>query len=132
MSESPPSKHGGGKPSRQSFGLHTRRTDGSTDEAMQRARQALTAAGAEVLDLQQILDGENADALLSFGGDGSLLHAARLMAPLGIPVLGINYGRVGYLCAVDENGLDQALKRLIQGEYALDQHSMLRGPAPRG
>lgn len=127
MSELPSSTHGDGKPSRRSFGLHTRRTDGSTAEAMQHARQTLTAAGADVLDLQQILDGEPADALLSFGGDGSLLHAARLMAPLGIPVLGINYGRVGYLCAVDENGLDQALTRLVHGECALDQRSMLRG-----
>jgi len=49
------------------------------------------------------------------------------MAPLGIPVLGINYGRVGYLCAVDEKGLDQALDRLVQGAYGLEQRSMLRG-----
>lgn len=113
-------------PRTQRFGLHTRRTDRTAQDAMVRARQALTAGGATVLGLQPILDGERVDALLSFGGDGSLLHAARLMAPLGIPVLGVNYGRVGYLCAVDERGLDEALQRLVAGSYGLDRRSMVR------
>ncbi len=115
------------RPESRRFGLHTRRSEASTLQAMSRARQTLVASGASVFDLQPILDGQPVDALLSFGGDGSLLHAARLMAPLGIPVLGVNYGRVGYLCAVDENGLDQALERLVQGAYGLEQRSMLRG-----
>ncbi len=114
-------------PEARSFGLHTRRGDGLALQAAGRAREALAASGASVYELQAVLDGHPVDALLTFGGDGTLLHAARLMAPLGIPVLGINYGRVGYLCAVDEKGLDQALGRLVQGAYGLEQRSMLRG-----
>lgn len=125
-SSSRPETSGGVSGTGRRFALHTRRTDRPAHDAMARARETLTGAGCSVLTLQQILDGERVDALLSFGGDGTLLHAARLMAPLEIPVLGVNYGRVGYLCAVDENGLDVALERLVQGEYGLERRNMVR------
>lgn len=125
-STSRPEAPGGVPGTGRRFALHTRRTDRPAHDAMARARETLTSAGCSVLTLQQILDGERVDALLSFGGDGTLLHAARLMAPLEIPVLGVNYGRVGYLCAVDENGLDVALERLVRGEYGLERRSMVR------
>src|SRR5918994_652780 len=57
-------------------------------------------------------DGEvaqNCDVLLSLGGDGTLLGAMRAAAPLGVPVLGVNLGRVGYLTEVDGQQLPEAL-----------------------
>ncbi|MBI3924994.1 MAG: NAD(+)/NADH kinase [Armatimonadetes bacterium] len=91
------------------------------------ARALLESAGTEVFNLEQVLDGEPVDAVLSFGGDGTLLHTARLMAPRAIPVLGVNFGRVGYLCAVSEQQLAEAIDILLRGAYRLDQRAMLRG-----
>lgn len=114
------------------FGLHARPDLEEARAATERARRYLEAAGAQALGLDQVLAGQRVEALLSFGGDGTLLHTARLMAPLGIPVLGINFGRVGYLCEVSEERLEDALDRLLARNYSLDQRSMVRGRVFRG
>lgn len=82
--------------------------------------------GLELFTLEQVLDGEPIDAMVSFGGDGTLLHAARLMAPLNIPVLGLNFGRVGYLCGARGEQLEPALESLLKGTYTIDPRAMLR------
>ena len=61
------------------------------------------------------------DALLTLGGDGTLLRGARLIAPHQVPILGVNMGRLGFLtcCAVDQFGL--ALEYLARKEYTVEQ-----------
>ena len=60
------------------------------------------------------------DAMLTLGGDGTFLRAARFVNDSGIPILGVNLGRLGFLtcCAVDE--LDSTLERFARGDYALE------------
>jgi NAD+ kinase len=73
-------------------------------------------------------DGElaqNCDVLLSLGGDGTLLGALRAAAPLGVPVLGVNLGRVGYLTEVDGQQLPEALEALAAGAFALEERFAL-------
>ncbi len=108
------------------FGLTYRLKNEAALKACEAARQRLEAQGVETYTLDEVVEGAEADVFLSFGGDGTLLHAARLMAPRGIPVLGINLGRVGYLCALEESGVEPALEKLLTGRYQLDSRSMVR------
>ena len=56
---------------------------------------------------------EPADLLVSMGGDGTLLRAAHIAMPHGIPVLGVDFGRVGFLTEVERAGFDQVLRGLL-------------------
>jgi NAD+ kinase len=60
------------------------------------------------------------DALLTLGGDGTLLRGARLIAPHQVPILGVNMGRLGFLtcCAADQ--FSQALENLARKEYTVE------------
>lgn len=66
------------------------------------------------------------DAVLSLGGDGTLLSAARRAAPRGAPVLGINLGRLGFLTATDTRRLFPTLSRWVAGKLLATSRMMLR------
>ena len=66
-----------------------------------------------------------ADLVIVLGGDGSILEASRSAAPLGKDLLGINLGYLGYMAELDMNNLE-ALSRVVEGEYQIDERSMLR------
>ena len=65
-----------------------------------------------------------ADALICFGGDGTILHASKSAAEAGLPVLGVNIGTVGFMAEL-ECGEMQLLSRLATDEYQLDERMML-------
>ena len=67
---------------------------------------------------------DNADLAIVIGGDGSMLECTRLAAPAGVPVLGINMGRIGYMTELEMDELD-LLDKVFSGEYTLDVRSML-------
>ena len=67
----------------------------------------------------------NSDLVIAIGGDGVMLEAARRATPCGIPILGINMGRVGYMTELEMTELD-LLDKIFTGEYHLDQRAMLR------
>jgi NAD+ kinase len=56
------------------------------------------------------------DLCLVLGGDGSLLHALRHFAGTGVPVLGVNYGTVGFLAAIERDRAEEGIKRAFAGE----------------
>jgi NAD+ kinase len=64
---------------------------------------------------------EGAEAVLVLGGDGTLLRAAEMARPTGVPLLGVNLGRVGFLAEAEEASLDGALDRLVEGGYAVEE-----------
>jgi NAD+ kinase len=66
-----------------------------------------------------------ADAIVSLGGDGTMLGALRLVADRPVPVLGVNLGSLGFLVEVEPDDLDAALDRLESGEFTIEQHSAL-------
>ncbi len=78
---------------------------------------------------------EPLDAVLSFGGDGTMLRAVAAVTALRIPVLGINCGQMGYLTEIEPSGLDEALEALHSGHYSVSERTMLsvnvrsQGPA---
>jgi NAD+ kinase len=66
---------------------------------------------------------DRADALISLGGDGTMLGALRLVAGRPVPVLGVNLGSLGFLVEVEPHELDAALDRLEMGDYVIEEHS---------
>jgi NAD+ kinase len=65
------------------------------------------------------------DAMLTLGGDGTLLRAARIVSENPVPILGINLGRLGFLTCAPADGLETALRRLAAGEYVVEQRMTL-------
>lgn len=59
------------------------------------------------------------DLILVLGGDGSILRALAREAGSGAPVIGINYGRVGFLASIERETLERDLRRALQGEYVV-------------
>jgi NAD+ kinase len=66
-----------------------------------------------------------ADALISLGGDGTMLGALRLVAERPVPILGVNLGHLGFLVEIEPHELDAALDRLETGDYTIEEHSAL-------
>jgi NAD+ kinase len=72
-----------------------------------------------------LLDEVPVDALLTFGGDGTLLRGMRLLNGREAPILGVNLGRVGFLTTADRDGLTVALDALVSGRYVLERRLVL-------
>jgi len=66
-----------------------------------------------------------ADLVIAIGGDGVMLEAARRATPTGIPILGINMGRVGYMTELELTELE-LLDKIFDGEFYLDERAMLK------
>jgi len=66
----------------------------------------------------------DADFLVCFGGDGTILHAAKDASSFGVPIVGVNMGSVGFMAELEQSELLQ-LTRLISGEYKLENRMLL-------
>src|SRR3954454_9188290 len=67
----------------------------------------------------------DADALISLGGDGTMLGALRLVAKRPVPILGVNLGNLGFLVEVQPDELPDALDRLERQDFTIEPHSGL-------
>ena len=67
-----------------------------------------------------------ADVLISFGGDGTMLSAARLMIKTDLPIMGINVGKLGFLAEFSVNDLNQTIDNLIKGNYRIIDRAVLQ------
>jgi NAD+ kinase len=65
------------------------------------------------------------DAMLTLGGDGTLLRAARLVAERAVPILGVNLGRLGFLTCCPASRLEDAMRRLASGDYVAEKRMTL-------
>lgn len=98
-----------------------------------RARRVLIDAATDVdysgVKVERLTEAElctKANLMIAVGGDGSMLHAARLAAPHGIPVLGINRGRLGFLADIGPAELTARVDEILAGSYVCDQRAMLQ------
>ena len=82
--------------------------DGATD----RLAAVASAHGVELVD-----DGGQADIAIVLGGDGTMLRALRRYLGSGVPVIGVNYGRVGFLTSMRSDELESGLARVFAGDY---------------
>ncbi|MEO7801692.1 MAG: NAD kinase [Ginsengibacter sp.] len=68
---------------------------------------------------------EDIDCIISLGGDGTLLDTVTFVRDKGIPVLGINYGRLGFLASIGKDELRTAVNALVNRTYVLDHRTLL-------
>ena len=76
--------------------------------------------------LRSQVETDPVDLFIALGGDGTMLRAGHLCAPLQVPILGINLGRFGFLTEVRKEDWQVALDRVVRGDYWLEQRMMLR------
>ena len=91
------------------------------------ARVLETSEGLELPELA-----EQADLGVVVGGDGTLLRAVRHLAPRNVPVCGVNRGRLGFLADIYPEQIPSVLGAILDGEYEIDQRSILVGEVLRG
>ena len=76
------------------------------------------AVDAVVREPEELAEG--AAVVVSLGGDGSMLRAASVAAPHGVAVLGVNFGQLGYLTAVEPDGMIEAVAKTLDGETDIE------------
>lgn len=79
--------------------------------------------------------GAGTDVAVSLGGDGTMLRTVSLVARAGVPVIGVNFGQLGYLTQIEPDELREALERFFADEHSIEERMMLsvrtEGPADR-
>ena len=67
-----------------------------------------------------------ADFLLSIGGDGTLLDTITLVRDSGVPILGINLGRLGFLASINKDMIIPSIHAIVDGNYSLDKRTLIK------
>lgn len=80
----------------------------------------------DVMETYRELSDYNPDIIITMGGDGTILQAITLIRGKGIPVLGINLGRLGFLASVEKKLIKKAIDMLVSGAYTTVQRAMLQ------
>jgi NAD+ kinase len=118
-------------PRRVAIGVHPSMPDATQEAAKierflkeQGVEQVIRARLSAESFQASLTDGEF-DLLIALGGDGTMLRAGHLCGPLGIPVLGINLGRFGFLMEVKRHDWAEMLPRLFDSRYRLENRMML-------
>lgn len=65
------------------------------------------------------------DAMFTLGGDGTILRAVTYIRNLGIPILGINTGRLGFLATINKTAIKESVELVLQGEYSIQERTLL-------
>jgi NAD+ kinase len=73
-----------------------------------------------------------ADVMVVLGGDGTFLRAARAVAETGVPLVGVNLGKVGFLSKAEADDLEELLEKLAAGRFRLEDRMTLHGQIHRG
>lgn len=97
---------------------------GITPVIEEQTKSVRTFQGVEYTTIQGIA--QTCELLIVFGGDGTLLKAARDVAEFGLPLLGINLGRLGFMSEIELEDFE-SLDKLIAGEYRIEKRMMLTG-----
>lgn len=130
----------------QTVGIIGRYQDSGLDTPLRRIADMLTEAGRTVLlehDTAQNTNiteyttasyeeiGRQADLAVVMGGDGTMIGAARILACSGIPMIGINHGRLGFITDIPLHNATDALKHVLQGNFSFEDRTMLEGRVVR-
>jgi NAD+ kinase len=115
------------------------RGPGAEQSIVDRAVTALKARQVEAVEIQRDVTlsaaaghVKEAGLVLTLGGDGTFLHGARVAAPRGIPILGVNLGRLGFLTEIDAHELEDGLSRFFDGSYRIEERTILQVALIRG
>ena len=102
-----------------------------TTEVANQIEEWLRARDCKVFRTWEEFKQHQADCIISLGGDGTLLETARESARWAIPVLGINLGRLGFLCEIERNEMWNALECILKGAYTIQERVMLNARIDR-
>ncbi len=119
-----------------SIGIFTNPNNDGALDAVESVRLAAAVRGISCyvdksfLDIEQFqgldtTETHTPDIMIAMGGDGTILRAANYAAEKGVPLLGINFGRIGFLSEIDVEGFPGALDALAADKYTLDSCMML-------
>lgn len=100
----------------------TLRSHGAEGFELDRAAPVASAAGRL----------KGAGLVLTVGGDGTFLAGARLGAPRGVPILGLNLGRLGFLTELEAEELESGLGRFLDGDFRIEERTLLQVTLTRG
>jgi NAD+ kinase len=109
------------------FGFAHNPTNADAQAALARARAWAEANGVEAWDAAAEDHGSitaacaGTDLVCVLGGDGTFLRTAQAIGDSGVPTLGVNLGRVGFLAKVETDGLERALDQVLAGDYAIEE-----------
>jgi NAD+ kinase len=115
------------------------RGPGAEQSVIDRAIATLKDRGVEAFDVDR--DGpatavtgrlKGCTLIVTLGGDGTFLAGARFAAPRGIPILGVNLGRLGFLTEVEAEQLEVGLKRYVDRQYRIEERTILKVVLSRG
>src|ERR1700752_2220880 len=90
------------------------------------SEDAALPADAPVTRVAERTFGESADLVIAVGGDGTLLYAARLVARQGVPLVGVNRGRLGFLTDVLPQDMLGSVDAALAGKLQSEQRTLLR------
>lgn len=78
------------------------------------------------------LEHMDADAVIVLGGDGTILRVANAFKGTSIPIVGVNLGTLGFLAEVDSTNIEEMVKRLVAGDYEIENRIHIAGKVMRG
>lgn len=96
--------------------------------AIANARRLLERAGVDLWEATREAGPrvpKGTSLLVTLGGDGTLLAGARLAAPRGLALLGVNFGRLGFLTELEVDELGPGLRRFLAGDYRVDERTLV-------
>ena len=91
-----------------------------------------TAGSLYDAKIRHAVQGKAFDLLIALGGDGTMLRAGHLCAPVDVPLLGINIGHFGFLVEVKRKDWQKVLPKLLNGDYRYETRMMLAAQCMRG
>ena len=100
---------------------HLHRAD--VQQAARHLRSEAPKFGVEILDSSEATQ---PDLIVSLGGDGTMLSAAEIAHELDVPLLGVNFGQMGFLAETSGDSLTDMLRQVAAGDYTLDQRMTLQ------
>jgi NAD+ kinase len=83
-------------------------------DALERVERVAQASGVELTE-------ESPDLAIVLGGDGTMLRALQRFLPLRVPVIGVNFGRVGFLASMMPGDMEEGLERALAGDYVVHE-----------
>ena len=90
-----------------------------------RGIESWALASGNTADLRSALRG--VDVLVVLGGDGTFLRAARAVAEIPVPIVGVNLGKIGFLSKAEAHELEELLGKIVAGQFHLEDRMALRG-----
>nr|MBC7246009.1 NAD(+)/NADH kinase [Chloroflexota bacterium] len=119
------------------FGLLHHPKISESQTLAQEVETALQAYGVSVWqasawdEAEVLQQAQGTDLLITFGGDGTIVRTARILAAHSLPILGVNLGRLGFLAELQPSQIRGRLEALVDGQYWLEERMMLHADVER-